>query len=293
MLEDEVHSDSPVYLVQQVETGKYNTLEVIKEVDFGVFLDGDEAGNILMPSRYVPKGTKVGDELDVFIYRDSEDRLIATNETPKIKVGECALLEVKAVNNVGAFLDWGLPKDLLVPKSQQAQAMRQGQSYVVHAYVDDQTDRIAATSKLSLFLKETGIYFKAGQKVDLLIASRSDLGYKAVINDTHLGLLFHSDLKGELKIGEKMPGFIRRVRDDDQRIDLGVEQQPAVTRKDLNTTILEFLKENGGASALTDKSPPEDIFKQFGVSKGSYKKALGALYKLKKIKISKDKVELL
>jgi len=277
----------------ELETGKTNTLVVTRNVGFGIYLDGDEAGEILMPARYAPEGAEPGDEIEAFVYRDSEDRLIATTEKPLVEVGECALLKVQAVNQTGAFLDWGLPKDLLAPHREQAKPMQESESWVVYVYLDHETDRIAASSKLSLHLKETGVYFKQGQKVELMIASRSDLGFKAVINGTHLGLLFHSDLKQPLKPGDKRSGYIKRIRGHDQRIDLGLDNQPVVTRKNLNQSILDHLRENKGNSSLTDKSSPDKIFSQFGVSKGNYKKALGALYKQKKILIHKDRIELI
>ena len=277
---------------QIVEIGKINSLEVLKEVDFGIFLDGGTEGEILMPKRYVPQGTKAGKRLEAFIYRDSEDRLIATTETPKVMVGQCAYLKVKAVDKIGAFLDWGLAKDLLVPFNQQSVPMQQGYSYVVYAYLDSKTGRIAASSKLNHFLEESGDGFRVGQEVNLMIVSRSDLGYKAVINGTHLGLIFHAEATKPLKFGQKIKGFIKQIRQGDKRIDLALEQDRALTRKDLNKQILEYLKANQGVSRITDKSPPALILEQFGVSKGNYKKALGALYKEKKILIEPDKVTL-
>ena len=275
-----------------MDIGKRNSLEVLKEVDFGIYLDGGDEGEILMPSRYVPRGTKVGQSIDAFIYRDSEDRLIATTENPKVKVGQCAYLKVKSVDKVGAFLDWGLSKDLMVPYNQQSVRMQQGYSYVVYAYLDSKTGRIAASSKLNHFLEESGDGFKVGQEVTLLIVSRSDLGYKAVIDGTHLGLIFHAEVTRPLKFGQKLKGYIKQIRSGDKRIDLALEQGRALTRKDLNMRILEYLKANQGVSRITDKSPPDQILQQFGVSKGNYKKALGALYKEKKILIEADRVTL-
>lgn len=275
-----------------VEIGKVNSLEVLKEVEFGIYLDGGDQVEILMPKRYVPKNTSPGQRLDAFVYRDSEDRLIATTESPRVMVGQCAYLKVKAVDRVGAFLDWGLPKDLLVPYNQQSVPMEKGYSYVVYAYLDSKTERIAGSSKLNHFLEESGDGYRVGQKVDLMIVSRSDLGYKAVVNGTHIGLIFHSEATKPLKFGQKISGYIKQVRKEDKRIDLALDQERALTRKDLNKQILEYLKANDGVSMITDKSTPDQILKQFGVSKGNYKKALGALYKDKKISIEKDKVTL-
>ncbi len=275
-----------------MEIGKVNALEVLKEVEFGIYLDAGEAGEILMPKRYVPNGVEPGSIVEAFIYRDSEDRLIATSENPKVMVGECAYLRVQAVNKIGAFLDWGLPKDLLVPYNEMASPMEVDKSYVVYAYVDKRTNRIAASSKLSMFLKETGERFQVGQEVNLLIAARSDLGYKAIIDGTHLGLIFHSNVTSAIELGQNLPGYIQRIRNDDGRIDLAIDPGRAVTRNDLKTQIIEFLKANQGKSSLTDRSSPKQIMDQFGVSKGSYKKALGALYKQKLIEIGKDHITL-
>ena len=280
-----------------MDTGKINTLEVLKEVDFGIYLDGEEAGEILMPKRYVPENTAIGERIDAFIYRDSEDRLIATTVVPKILAGDCAFLTVEAVNKIGAFLDWGLPKDLLVPYNQMAEPMEAGKSYVVYAYVDERTNRVAASSKLSLFLKETGEKFQTGQEVELMIVARSELGYKAVIDGTHLGLIFHSNITSPVNIGQRLPGYIQRVRKDDRRIDLAIDVGRALPRKAVQSKItdqiIKFLEANRGISSLTDKSSPEQIMKQFGVSKGDFKKALGALYKQKQIEIDKHQITLI
>ena len=272
--------------------GQYNTMEVVRQVDFGVYLDGGDEGDILLPKRYTPEGLAEGDSIKVFVYRDSEDRLIATTETPKITVGECAMLKVVAVNRIGAFLDWGLPKDLLVPFNQQAVRMEEGESYIVVPYVDEKTKRIAASSKLSFFLDESGQGFKVGQQVDLLIVSRSDLGFKAVINGTHLGLIFHSEVTKPVKVGQKTLGFIKQIRGEDQRIDLALDADRARAPKSLDKQILEFLEANDGVSTLTDKSQAKDILNQYGVSKGQYKKAIGGLYKAKKIVIGPEKISL-
>lgn len=275
------------------KVGTINSLEVLKEVSFGIFLDAGDLGEILMPKRYVPEGTSVGDRIDAFIHHDSEDRLIATTETPKVMVGQCAFLKVQATVPFGAFVNWGLPKDLLVPTNQQAVKMEEGYSYVVHAYLDGKTGRIAGSSKLSLFLKEDGSGFRVGEQVDLLIAARSDLGFKAVINDTHLGLIFHEEVKEPLKFGARMKGYIKQVRKDDNRIDLALDAGRATTRKDLNQLILDNLKKNGGVSNLSDKADADLINQTFGVSKGNYKKALGALYKQKLITIAPGEIRLI
>jgi len=271
--------------------GKKNCLRIVKAVDFGVYLDGGEHGEILLPRRYLPESWAIGDKLDVFVYLDSEDHVIATTQRPRIMVGRCAYLKVKEVNDFGAFLDWGLSKDLLVPYGEQTTKMKAGNDYVVYCYLDEDTDRIAATTKLHEYLDEYGDDFEPGQAVSLLICGRSDMGFKAVINNTHLGLIFKGDAFKSLKYGMKLDGFIKAIRDDG-KIDLCLQLPGQAGKKELADQILDLLKAQGGVSTLTDKSPPEEIYKQFNVSKGSYKKALGALYKRRMIVIEKDQIKL-
>lgn len=273
-----------------VRIGQKNRLRVVKQVDFGLYLDAADDGRILLPKRYVPDGAGIGDDIDVFVYLDSEDELIATTEVPKIEVGQCAYLKVKDVNAVGAFLDWGLPKDLLIPFKEQAKPLKVGDGCVVYAYLDS-SDRIAASTRLDRHLFEEARYLKPGQAVDLQIWGRSDMGYKAVINHRNLGLIFRDDAFRPLRIGEKLPGFIKSIRDDG-KIDLTLQLQSQQGRETLTEQILAHLRANGGSSSLTDKSPPEAIYRQFNVSKGSYKKALGALYKARKIIIGTDTISL-
>lgn len=274
-----------------LKIGEMNRLRVLKQVDFGLFLDGEKYGNILLPKRYVPAAVKIGDELDVFIYLDSDDCIIATTLTPKVMVGQCANLEVKDVNAVGAFLDWGLPKDLLVPYNEQLKPMEVGRSYVVYVYLDAHTSRITASSRLSHHLEERASGLKVQQEVDLLICGRTDLGFKAVINNTHLGLIFRDNAPRTLLYGEKLKGYIKEIRPD-RKIGLSLQPVNSKVRDELTDVILKFLKENGGVSTLTDKSEPEDIYAQYKVSKGIYKNALSKLYKERKILITKEKITL-
>jgi uncharacterized protein len=276
-----------------LKIGQMNHMHAIKQVDFGVFLDGDKFGNILLPRRYVPATLKIGDSLDVFIYLDSDDCIIATTLTPKVMVGECAFLEVKELNSVGAFLDWGLPKDLLVPFNEQSKPMEAGRSYVVTVFLDKHTSRITASSRLSMHLEERASGLKINDSVDLLICGRSDMGFKAVINHTHLGLVFRDDAPRTLLYGESTKGFIKEIRDDRK---IGLSLKPILTnstiRDELTDIILAHLQENSGVSTLTDKSDPEEIFRQYQVSKGNYKNALSKLYKERKILIEKDHITL-
>ena len=276
-----------------LKIGKVNRLQVVKEVPFGVYLDADEHGTILLPGLYVPKPCAIDDWLDVFVYADSEDLLIATTLTPKAMVGECAYLKVVAVNKTaGAFMDWGLSKDLLVPFNQQQRPMEEGRSYVVYIYLDESTQRIAAASKLSHYLQEESTDFTPQQSVDLLIASRTDLGYKAVIDGSHLGLIFASEVFQPLKMGQQVKGYIKAIREDG-KIDLSLTLPGKEARDSLTEKIMAYLESHDGVTRLTDKSPPEAIYKTFGVSKGQYKKALGRLYKQKLILIEKQKITLL
>jgi len=275
-----------------VDVGKLNNLQVVKIVDHGVYLDGDDLDTILLPRRYVPEGLDINDWIEVFLYFDSDDLLIATTETPKAFVETVELLKVIDTNRVGAFLDWGLPKDLLVPFSEQQHPMKEGESYLVWVFHDLETDRILASSKLNHYLEEESLDFQPRQAVDLRISDRTELGYKAIINNEYLGLIFHIDAFRTLEIGERLPGFIKAIRADG-KIDLIISQHSSQGDNDLENQILEHLKSSGGESSLTDKSNPDDIYRQFKVSKKKYKNALGALYKRKFIIITREKVSLI
>lgn len=274
-----------------VKIGQMNRLQAVKQIDAGMLLAGGEFGNILLPRRYLAESVKPGDDLDVFIYLDSDDCIIATTLTPKVMVGQCAHLQVKEVNAVGAFLDWGLPKDLLVPYNEQHKPMEAGRSYVVTVYLDSYTNRITASSKLSHHLQERADGLKIDQAVDLLICGRSDMGYKAVINHTHLGLIFRDDAFRTLVYGERLQGYIKNIRPD-RKIGLSLQQQSSKGKDELAEKILRFLADHNGVSTLTDKSEPDAIYRQYQVSKGKYKNALSALYKQRKILIDDDKITL-
>ncbi len=277
-----------------VSIGKTNTLRIIKEVDFGIYLDGGkEFGEILLPIRYVPKNVQVDDDIEVFIYFDSEDRIVATTETPYAQVGEFAFLEVVDVNNTGAFMNWGLMKDLLLPYDEQTHRPEVGKSYVVYILQDGTTGRPIASMKIRDFLDDESLNeFKVGQKVSLMSANKTDLGYQMIINNTHVGLLHQHEAIRSIKHGEKLQGFIQNIRDD-RKIDVCLHLKPSEKTNEITDLILYKLKANGGSLALHDKSDPKDIQKTFGISKGMFKKALGALYKQKKIKIETDGIRLL
>jgi predicted RNA-binding protein (virulence factor B family) len=260
------------------DIGKFNTLKIAKAVDFGLYLDGGDLGEILLPRRYVSEGVKAGNSVEVFLYFDSDDRLIATTEKPLARVGDFAFLEVVAVNAVGAFLNWGLSKDLFVPFSEQRPPMKAGRKYVVFVYFDNASRRIAATAKIEKHLSKQPAPFKSNQEVDLLIYGRTELGYKAIIDNSHGGILYKNEVFRELRPGDRVTGYIRKVRDDG-KIDLRLDKPGYGGVGNLADQILAALKANDGFLEVTDKSPAELIGRLFGTSKNAFKMAVGALYK--------------
>jgi hypothetical protein len=274
--------------------GRINRMQVNKLVTFGAYLEGGDLGEILLPKRVVPQGCRPGDWVQVFVYADSEDRLVATTERPKVQVGEAAYLKVKQQTEVGTFMDWGLGKDLLVPFNEQAWPMHPGRSSVVYCYLDPQTKRIAASTRFSRHLKEDGRGdFKPGEQVKLMIATRTKLGYKAIINNTHVGLIFKSDVFGDLKFGQQLKGYIKTIRKEDGKIDLSLQPTSDEVLDVLEEKILDYLRAHDGLSSITDKSPPALIYETFNASKANFKRALGRLYKKRKVTIEKTRVTLL
>lgn len=266
------------------ELGKYNKLTIIREVDFGVYLDAGSGIEILMPSRYLPSEYHIGDTVNVFVYRDSEDRLIATTETPFAQVGDFVFLEVVGVSAFGAFLDWGLLKDLFVPHKEQKAKMKLGGKYLVYIYIDEETDRITASAKIDRYVSKEKPPYKPGDKVDLLIYQFSDLGYKAIVDNRYGGMLYEDETFRHLPIGSKTTGYIKQVRDD-FKIDLLLDEPGYGKVGGVSEEILNYLETNDGYLSLNDKSPSEEIYKAFGVSKKTFKKALGDLYKRRLITI--------
>ena len=273
-----------------VEIGKLNKLRVVKRVDFGIYLDGEDFGEILLPRRYVPENCEIDDIIEVFVYFDSEDRIIATTEKPYATVGQFALLKVISVNSVGAFIDWGLPKDLLVPFREQKQKMEEGKSYVVFIYLD-KSKRIVASSKLDKFLDTMPINFQEGQEVELLVCCQTDLGYKAIINGCHGGILYKNEVFQILEKGQQIKGFIKKVRDD-KKIDLCLHKPGYEKVGDLSERIIDTLKKRDGFISVGDKSSPKIIYDMFGVSKKTYKKAIGVLYKKRLITFEDNGIKL-
>lgn len=273
------------------EIGRMNTLRVVKEVDFGLYLDGGEHGEILIPKRYVPENCKPEDNIEVFIYLDSEDRIIATTEKPFIKIGEFAMLKVVAVTKMGAFLDWGLLKDLFVPFREQKQKMEEGKWYIVTVYLDYDSKRLVASAKIEKFLDNLPPDYDAGEEVDLLISGETDLGFNAIINNKHLGVLYKNEVFQPLKRGDRIKGYIKKVRED-EKIDLLLQKPGYQKVDDISLSIVEVLKEHNGFLDVTDKSDPDVIYGLFGVSKKTFKKAIGALFKLRIISIEDNGIRL-
>lgn len=273
--------------------GRYNSLQVTKHTDFGLYLDGGADGEILLPKRYIPKGEEleIGDWLNVFVYLDSEDRLIATTQKPKVQVGGFASLKVAEINRVGLFLDWGLPKDLLLPHSEEKRPLQVGDYCVVYVYLDQRTRRITATARLDRYLDKTPVRYASGQEVDLLVVEQTDMGFKAIINNEHWGLIHNNEVFKFLRSGMRERGFIREVRADG-KISLSLQPVGREAASSLSEQILAKLREAGGQLPLSDKSSPEQISSLFGVSKGNFKKAIGGLYKQGQIVIETDRIRL-
>ena len=274
-----------------ITIGKTYKLKAVKKLDFGVYLDAEDLYEVLLPKRYVPRDLEMGDEIEVFLYLDSEDRPVATTEIPKVQLGEFAYLEVVDINNTGAFLDWGLPKDLFVPFGEQHRPMEVGRSYIVYVYLDKVKGRLTASSKIDKFLDDDRPHdFTPQQAVKLLVANSTDLGYKAIIDNSHWGVLYSNEVHQRLSFGQSIDGFIKRVRDDG-KIDLSL-QGGKETRDKYERIILGYLKQQGGFAQVHDKTDPKVIEDLFAMSKKAFKKTIGNLYKQKIINIEKDGINL-
>lgn len=274
--------------------GKNINLEVLRSTEIGLFLDTEDRNynGILLPKRYVPSGVEVGDFIDVFIYRDSEDRIIATRLDPYIRVGEFAYLNVNKVESYGAFLDWGLPKDLFVPVSQQRSLMIDNGYYLVYAYLDKQTDRIAATAKVHRHLQNEAEDLELGQEVEVLICDETDLGVRVIVNNKFWGLLYHNEIFQNLTEGQKTIGYVKTIRLEDNKLDITLKKEGMAEVKDARSLIIEALHDANGFLPLNDKSAPEAIYEELEMSKKVFKKAIGNLYKDKMITIKKDGIHL-
>ncbi len=274
-----------------ITLGNTYELTVIKKVEFGFYVDAKELGEVLLPRKHAPGNLAVGDCIEVFLYLDSEMRRVATTQQPKAQVGEFAYLTVAALTDVGAFLDWGLDKDLLVPFSEQHRPMEVGQAYLVYLYLDKASGRITASGKLDKFLDDdTPHHFKQRDPVNLIIANSTDLGFKVIINHRYWGMLYREDAHQRVSFGQSLPGYIQHVRPD-RKINVTL-QGGQVTRDKHETIIMDFLKTQHGFAAVHDNSAPQEIAKIFGMSKAAFKRAIGSLYKQKVITIGKDGIRL-
>jgi len=279
-------------LKKMIQLGKMNRLKVIRNSDFGLFLEGGPEGSILLPNNAVPEGTQIGDELDVFLYLDQQERIIATTETPKAQVGEFAWLQVAWVNNYGAFMDWGLQKDLFVPFREQKMKMQKGHSYLVHLHVDPETYRIMASAKVERWISQDQPHYRPGDATDALVWQKTDLGFKVIIDNKFAGLLYDDEIFRELHSGDRLTAYVKQVRPDG-KIDLSLQPLGQKAVKDFSDVLLDHLKMNGGAIGLGDKSMPEEIYAVFGVSKKVFKKAVGDLYKRRLIEIEPERIKLI
>lgn len=274
-----------------MKLGDYNELEIIKEVEFGLYLKYEE-GEILLPKKYVTEDMKLGEVIRVFVYKDSEDRLVATTKDPKAKVGDIAYLTVKDTNSIGAFLDWGLEKDLLVPFSEQKVKMQAGNSYFVKIYVDEETKRIVATSKFLKLLDKQNEDLKEFEEVDIQVLKFTELGASVIINNKYIGAIYKNDMFTKLNIGDKLKGYVNKVREDG-KIDISLRKYGFNKLFDAQDVIIDKLRENNGFLQLTDKSTPLEIENELEMSKGAFKKAVGMLYKQKKIELLDNGIKLL
>jgi predicted RNA-binding protein (virulence factor B family) len=267
--------------------GSYNSLKVVKRVAFGLYLDGEEAGEILLPNRYVPADAQVDDYLDVFIYTDGDDRLIATTDKPLAAVGDIVPLQVKAVGSYGAFLEWGIMKDLFLPFSEQTADVNEGDTVVVGLYLDSKTNRVVATMRWGRLLDKTlQPTFAQGDEVQVMIAGKTELGYRVLINGAFVGLIYQNEVFKPLQIGDVMPAYIHRMREDG-KIDVRLNKAGYAAIEGEAAKLLTLLQQSGGYLPTTDKSPAETIYEVCGMSKKTYKKAVGELYK-KRLILLKD-----
>ena len=268
-----------------IELGKYNQLKIVKEVDFGLYLDGGEEGEILLPARYVPYNYEIGQEIGVFIYLDNEERLVATTLKPYVQVGEFAYLQVSWVNQYGAFLDWGLMKDLFCPFREQKRKMEVGRSYIIHTHIDNESFRIVASSKVEKYLSPEKPPYAPDDEVSLLVWQHTNMGYKVIIDNKYQGLVYDNQVFRVLEIGDSLKGYIMQVREDG-KVDVALQRSGRQQTLDFADTLLKYMERNGGRCYLHDKSPAEEIYDRFKVSKKVFKKAVGDLYKRLLIEIT-------
>lgn len=274
-----------------IEIGQVVSLKSIKSTPQGVYLLTSEEFEILLPHKYMPKDAEIGDNIEVFVYTDSEDRPIATTLTPNILMHQCAFLEAVAITPIGAFFDWGVEKDLLVPYSEQFYKIEKGESYPIYLYKDDLTNRMVGTTKIEKQLKHHPIELKQGDKVTILVIQHTDLGYKVVVNNKHIGMLFENEVFRPIYVGDELTAFVQKVRPDN-KLDITLNSSKLSELENISNDIYETLLKNNGKLNVNDKSSPEEIYAVFKVSKKAFKKAIGMLYKEKKILINDTNIEL-
>ena len=277
--------------MKKITLGAYNLLKVVKKVDFGMYLDGGVEGEILLPTRYVPEGCKIGDELNVFLYLGQDEKIIATTLEPLAKVGDFACLEVAWVNEYGAFLNWGLMKDLFCPFREQKKRMQKGERYIVYVKLDEESYRIMATAKVDKYLNQDKPAYKHGDEVDLLVQQKTELGFKVIIDNAYGGLIYDNQVFRPLHTGDHLKGYIDRVRPDG-KIDVTIQPTGRRQTEEFSDVLLAYLQDNGGHCSLGDKSPAELIADRFKVSKKTFKKAIGDLYRKRLITISDEGIDL-
>lgn len=275
-----------------MKIGQLNSLKVSRNTPHGIFLVDDEGEDILLPGKYLTGDEKEGDIKELFVYNDSEDRLVATTETPKIQLNGFAALKVIDVNKSGVFLDWGLDKDLLVPFKEQNKKMQLGQTYIVRMYLDEDTDRLVATGKVKKYLSNEELTVQPGDKVDLMVFNQTDLGFDVIINKCHYGLVFRNEVFETIKTGDSIQGYIKQIREDG-KIDVSLQPDKMTHIENSNDEILIALKAQGGKLNVTEKSSPEEIYAAFKMSKKAFKRAIGSLYKQNKILIEAGEISLI
>ena len=273
------------------EIGQILELEAVKDMPQGVYLINDEGQEILLPNKYVPTDLKIGEKIEVFIYTDSEDRVIATTLDPKIKLNEFAFLKAVDVNQYGAFFDWGMEKDLLVPFSEQFERVNGGKTYLIYLYKDELTNRMVGTTKMGRFVKTNKLEIKTGDQVDLLVSGETEIGYKVIVNNKHYGMVFKNEVFKPIKIGEELKGYLQRIRTDN-KLDITLNSSNLSDVEVLANKIYERLLKEDGKLNFSDKSAPEVIYKEFQVSKKAFRRAAGLLYKERKILITPESITL-
>ena len=274
-----------------IEIGVYNELTILRQTDKGLLLGDEEGNEVLMPTRFCPHEFKIKDTINVFVYLDSQETKIATNARPKITLDEFAFLRVVDINDIGVFLDWGMEKDLMLPFSERSHEMEIGRRYIVYLDIDEQTNRLYASNKINKFLQNNYIPLQAGEEVELLIYKKTDLGYSVIVNGSHQGLIYNNEIFRKIKIGDKLKGFVKTVREDN-KLDITLQPIGYDNFNDKNAKMIyDLLLENDGTLPVNDKSAPEEIYNMFGISKKAFKKSIGALYKQRRIIIEDDGIK--